>query len=113
MCLGNGRFELSVLWQADDAEEAQTGRGRVVEGQTEETGLFWFFDPSNWEVMVKILDGCAVNGYYWVFGASTTDVGFTLIVTDTETGLVRTYHNQTGVAADAITDTEALEVCTP
>jgi hypothetical protein len=44
---------------------------------TSESGYFWFFDPDNVEITVKILDGRAVNGKYWVFIASMTDVGFT------------------------------------
>ena len=99
---------------AEDGEgNPLSGSGKVVEGQTDETGLFWFFEPNNWEVMIKVLDGCAVNGYFWVFGASTTDVAFTIVVTDTKTGLVKTFVNPAGTAADAITDTEALQVCEP
>lgn len=44
------------------------------------SGYFWFFDSSNPEVTVKILDGRLVNGYYWVFIASMTDVPFTVVI---------------------------------
>jgi hypothetical protein len=40
--------------------------------------LFWFFEPSIPEVLVKVLDGTAVNGHYWVFASSLTGVDFTL-----------------------------------
>ncbi|MCI0634581.1 MAG: PKD domain-containing protein, partial [Actinobacteria bacterium] len=116
LCVLNGRFELSIIWRTDDPDapgSSLNGRARVVDGQTEEAGLFWFFGPDNWEMMAKVLNGCAVNDYFWVFAASTTDVGFTLIVTDTKTGLVKTYVNPDGVAANAITDTEAFSVCAP
>jgi hypothetical protein len=39
-------------------------------------GFFSFFDSSNGEVTIKILDGRAVNGHFWVFIASMTDVQF-------------------------------------
>lgn len=47
---------------------------------TRESGYFWFFDPENIELTVKILDGRAVNGKYWVFIASMTDVAYTVEV---------------------------------
>jgi hypothetical protein len=48
---------------------------------TRQSGYFWFFDPDNSEVTVKILDGREVNGKYWIFLASMTDVQFTARVT--------------------------------
>lgn len=47
-----------------------------------QSGYFWFFDPANVEVTVKILDGRALNEHYWLFAASMTTVPFTLIVID-------------------------------
>ena len=58
---------------------------------TDDTGNYWFFDPENLEVMVKVLDGCAVNQHWWVFSSGLTDVGVTLRVEDLETG--RTWEN--------------------
>lgn len=51
---------------------------------SDESGYYWFFDRGNAEVTLKILDGRAVNGHFWVFTASMTDVPFTLTVTDLE-----------------------------
>ena len=62
-------------------------------------------------MLVKVLNGCALNNRYWVFAAATTDVGYTLRVTDTETGRIKTYTNQVGQAAPAITDTDAFATC--
>ena len=36
------------------------------------SGLFWFFSDTNWEVMVKALNGCGLNNRYWIFSAATT-----------------------------------------
>ena len=66
---------------------------------TGETGTFWFFSPSNVELAVKVLDGRAVNGHFWVFYASLSDVDFDLEVLDTTTGARRTYHNPRGTMA--------------
>jgi hypothetical protein len=46
------------------------------------SGYFWFYDPANPELTVKILDGRAVNGHFWVFIASMTDGAQTVTVTD-------------------------------
>jgi hypothetical protein len=73
--------------------------------------VLWFFDPGNWEMLVKVLDGCALNQRIWVFSAATTNVEYTLTVTDTVTNQVRTYHNPAGQTAAAITDTDAFPSC--
>ncbi|MEA2690631.1 MAG: hypothetical protein QOJ16_18 [Acidobacteriota bacterium] len=49
---------------------------------TDQSGYFWFFDATNVEVTVKILDGRPVNGHYWVFVASMTNLPFTLSIQD-------------------------------
>lgn len=107
LCLQDGRFEITTTWQTRDGE---TGDGTPVSGSAD-SGLFWFFGSDNWEILVKVLDGCAINGSHWVLAASTTDVGYTLTVRDTETGQVRRYTNQIGTAAPAIIDVNALGGC--
>ena len=47
-----------------------------------QSGLLWFFDRGNAEVLVKVLDGCSYNDRRWVFVAPVTDVAFNLHVTD-------------------------------
>jgi len=108
-CTLGDRFELEIDWRDF---EGQTGPARVVPGGSEDSELFYFFSPNNWEMLVKTLDGCAINGHFWVFAAATTNVEYTLKVTDTETGATSDYTNPLGVAADAITDTQAFE-CSP
>ncbi|MCP4658010.1 MAG: hypothetical protein GY856_21585 [bacterium] len=78
---------------------------------SDDSGLFWFFDPDNWEMLVKVLDACGLNGRYWVFAAATTNVEYTLRVVDTETDSVVEYHNPLGTASPAITDTSAFATC--
>ena len=51
---------------------------------TPQSGYFWFFDPDNVEVTVKVVDGRSVNGHFWVFVAGMSDVGYTVGVTVTE-----------------------------
>lgn len=70
------------------------------------TGLFWFFDRTNPELLVKIIDGCSLNGHAWVFFSAGTNVGFTVRVTDTLTGeqFVRTNPDKTAAAPVQATD---------
>ncbi|MEM1202065.1 MAG: fibronectin type III domain-containing protein [Acidobacteriota bacterium] len=108
LCLQNGRFKVEIQWRdftgAVDA-------ANVVPGGSDDSGLFWFFEADNWEMLVKVLDGCGVNNRFWVFAAATTNVEYTLVVTDTDTGAVSQYFNPLGTAAPAITDTDAFATC--
>jgi ELWxxDGT repeat protein len=102
LCLGGGRFRVEADWRA----QGQRGDGRAVT-LTADTGYFWFFDASNVEVIVKVLDGRGVNGYYWVFYGALSNVQYALTVTDTETGVVRHYENPAGRLA-SVAHTEAF-----
>jgi len=104
-CLGDSRYAVTVDWRSVGGE---SGRGRVAPAGTNESGMFRFFDASNWEVLIKVLDGCEANGHAWVFGASTTDLGYVIRVTDTATGAAKEYRNEPGTAAAAITDVKAF-----
>ncbi|MCP4653797.1 MAG: hypothetical protein GY856_00110 [bacterium] len=104
LCLNQGRFRVEVGWRDFDD---RSGSGQVVLA-TEDSGLFWFFAAENWEMLVKVLDGCAVNDRVWVFAAATTNVEYTLQVTDTVSGEFREYSNPLGVSSPAIIDTAAF-----
>lgn len=89
LCLG-GRFRVDV--QFTDPRNGHTSAATAVP-ITGDTGAFWFFAPSNLELVIKVLDGRTVNGHFWVFYGALSDVSYTITVTDTVTGNVRTYHN--------------------
>lgn len=107
LCLRDGRFRAEVLRESN----GELGPGQVVPLSSADSGLFSFFHPDNWELLVKVLDGCDVNGRYWVYSAATTDVRYVLTVTDTRTGRSARYENQAGQPAPARTDVNALPVC--
>jgi hypothetical protein len=90
LCLLGSRFRAEVTWR--DPRSGKTGTASTIP-QTSDTGGFWFFNPDNLELTVKVLDGRAVNGHFWVFYGSLSDVEFTLEVTDSATGIKKTYHN--------------------
>ena len=92
LIFAEGRFTASITWR--DFLGA-TGSGRA-KSWTEDSGYFWFFDPGNVEVMVKVLDGREFNDRYWVFVGSLSNVEFELTVRDEWTGQVRVYRNPLG-----------------
>ena len=56
---------------------------------------------------LKVVDGRAVNGRFWVFFGALSDVQYTITVTDTQTGAQRTYSNPQGRLA-SVADTSAF-----
>ncbi|HVS13692.1 MAG TPA: CHRD domain-containing protein [Thermoanaerobaculia bacterium] len=112
MCLQQNRFSVTVTGSRPVPESAtpQGFVGRAIE-RTDSAGEFYFFSPDNLELLVKVLDGCAINDRYWVFFAATTDVEFNLLVIDSSTGESMSYNNPQGSPADAVTDTDAFDAC--
>jgi Bacterial pre-peptidase C-terminal domain len=107
LCLNGGRFRVQSSWTAPDG---QSGAGIAV-AETSDTGTFWFFSPNNVETIVKVVNGCAFNQRYWVFGGGMTNVAVTILVTDTQSGILRTYTNPLGTAFQPIQDTNAFATC--
>ncbi len=105
--LNGGRFRVNVDWSAvPDYPDARPAC--VSDLRTDATGIFYFLDPNNLELVIKVLDGCSFNDRYWVFFAGVTDVELTVAVTDTQTGETRQYFNTQGHPADAVTNTSAF-----
>ncbi len=59
-------------------------------------------------MLIKVLDGCAINGHYWVLAAATTDVGYQLRVAEPARGREKVYRNRVGVRSPAQLDLEAF-----
>jgi hypothetical protein len=97
-------FTVTMDWRVPSQGTSGNGRGVVV---TSDTAYFWFFSANNVEVVIKIVDGRAVNGHYWVFYGALSDVEYTIRVTDNSTGAVKTYFNPAGTLA-SVADTSAF-----
>jgi hypothetical protein len=104
LCMNGDRFSVEVSWR--DFRD-RTGVGHAVP-ITSDTGYFWFFSPANVELVVKVLDARSVNGKYWVFFGALSNVEYTLTVTDTTNGKVKTYVNPSGQFA-SVGDTKAFD----
>ena len=107
LCLNSGRFDITVTFETD------TGTSGVGQAQklTNDTGYFWFFDQANVEVVVKVLDGCAINGNFWVFAGGLTDVEVSMTIRDTQSGAVKTFDNPQKTPFDPVQDTGAFMTC--
>jgi hypothetical protein len=104
-CANNGRFAVSVIFSAPNLGISNANAHALT--LTSDTGYFWFFSPNNVELVVKVVDGRAFNGFYWVFYGALSDVAYTVTVTDTLTEAVKIYVNAAGTLASAA-DTAAF-----
>ena len=109
---GDRRFSVQVDWSTSQGgAQAGHGTGVPLSGLgISSGGMFWFFSQTNPEMLTKIVNGCAVNGHFWVFESAGTNVGLTIRITDTRTGAVQTYLNPDLHAAAPVQDTQAF-VC--
>lgn len=94
--LNDNRFRVEVAWTDFGGS---SGPGLISPLRTDDTGIFYFFDSDNLELSVKVLDALGINGSFWVFYGSLTNVQFELTVTDMVGGATRTYSNNLGVFA--------------
>jgi len=73
----DGGYEVSMCYVTPNGEEGEAKGG----AWSSESGILWFFNRGNAEVLVKVLNGCGHNGYRWVFVAPVTTLEFALRVT--------------------------------
>ncbi|HYK40839.1 MAG TPA: PKD domain-containing protein [Thermoanaerobaculia bacterium] len=92
----------TVKLVATNQRTGETASGQAIP----QNDLFGYFaipaftgSPENPEVFVKLLDGTAVNGEFWVFYGHLTDLVYDLTVTEVATGISKTYHKDAGNSA--------------
>ncbi|MEA2564337.1 MAG: peptidyl-Asp metalloendopeptidase [Acidobacteriota bacterium] len=90
LCLLKDRFAVKVDWR--NPGDGSSGVGGAVPISTV-TGAFYFTDASNLELMAKVIDyGDRIDLFY----GTLSDLEYTITVTDTNSGQVKTYHNAAG-----------------
>jgi hypothetical protein len=107
LCVANNRFQIRATFNAG---ASGSGDAQAV-ALTSDTGYLWFFDASNVEMVVKVLDACALNNKYWVFAGGLTNVNVVMTVTDLQTGTSKTYTNPASTEFQPIQDTSAFATC--
>ena len=93
LCLQDGRFQVNVSFFDPGSETMRAGRPIPT---SDESGMFWFFDEGNVELLVKILDGRPVNGHHWLYYGGLSDVAYRLEITNTATGEITIRENAAG-----------------
>ncbi len=99
-----GGYTVSMCYET---YEGRTGDARDWGLDSSQSALLYFFDRDNVEVLIKVLDGCGVNGHRWVFAAPVTDLAFNLHV-ESPTGERWTHRNRLGQTADTAADVSAF-----
>jgi ELWxxDGT repeat protein len=108
LCLGGNRFRVRATWRTADGA---SGSGTAIPLESN-TGAFWFFDATNYELMVKVLDACQEPwSRYWFFASGLTNVETSLWVEDLVAQQSRQYHNALGTVFQPIQDTAAFDTC--
>lgn len=107
--LHDGRFVARASWRAFDGS---TGKGRAV-AVSDQSGYFWFFDPTNVEINLKVLDACPVNDHFWVFVAAASNVEYEIHVFDIADDSIEiwTETNPLGEFPSLRADTTAFATC--
>ena len=81
------RFLTGISFTAPDGEFA----ANAMDLPGDNAVLFWFFDPTNPDVLFRVVDGCAENGHWWVFMSAVSSLPREATVQDVSTGYVRRY----------------------
>jgi hypothetical protein len=106
LSLHGGRFQVEATFRDPRTRVLAPANPKPL---TNDTGLFWFFNEANLELVVKTIDGCEVNGHFWFFAAGLTNVETEITVTDTVSGNWKTYRNPPRTAFLPIQDTRAFD----
>lgn len=110
LCLGDGRFEATVKFRRADGEPQRSAL-RAEAPAAARSGLFAFAPNDDAQLMLKVSDGCADNGHFWVQLAAVTDAELTVSVRDTQTGRTWAFYNPAGKVAGAVRDVDAFGTC--
>jgi sugar lactone lactonase YvrE len=101
LCLLNGRFRVTAEYR-DYGGTA--GQGRAIP-LTSDTGYFWFIDPSNVEVVAKMVSFCGSgSNNVGIYAGGLTDLDVTVHVTDTRTRTTSDYRNPLGTRFQLVRD---------
>ena len=104
---GGYTVNMCVEYLKDGNPEVREARDFGLDSQ--QSGLLYFFERSNAEVLIKVLDACGVNGYRWVFVAPVTDLAFNLsVVSPNPDDEVWTHSNRLSQTAQARSDNAAF-----
>lgn len=101
----DGGYIVRMCYEVSDGTIGEAKSGTWASGQS---GLLWFFNRDNAEVLIKVLDGCSINDHRWVYVAPVTDLAFNLVVIRISDGQRWFHRNKSGHTAATSSDTAAF-----
>ncbi|MEO8197408.1 MAG: hypothetical protein ABI689_11885 [Thermoanaerobaculia bacterium] len=107
LCFDSGRFRVRSLWH-DFAGRSGSGEAMPL---SDESGYFWFFEPDNLELAVKLVDGCDFNDRFWIYAAGLTNLAVDLTVEDTLQQQIWSRTTHLGEVFPAFLDSAAFATC--
>jgi hypothetical protein len=104
LCLLGDRFGVTGSYETP---AGASGSAQVFQ-LSNESGYLTFFSAGNLEAVVKIIDGCSFNGYYWVYASGLTNLEVVIEVRDYVTEESFPIFNPQGAFFDTVASIEAL-----
>ena len=68
-CVQNNYFSLSANYGGTLGKVAAVGTNSAT---------FWAYSSDNWEVLAKVLDGCGINGHWWLLASAAGTNSYTV-----------------------------------
>ena len=103
----SGGYTVNMCVEYLKEGEAVVVGAKDYELDSEQSAILYFFDRNNAEVLIKVLDGCAINKHRWVFAAPVTSLAFNLTV-ESPDGDVWRHDNRLNQTAEAKSDLMAF-----
>lgn len=104
VCLQGGLFEVEV--HGTGTQGRPTGFDL-----TSTTSVWYYYQPENLELLVKVLNGCSENGYWWVLIGGVTDQYLHISVRDLQDPkqpLKLDWVHQAGTPLSGVVNTQAF-----
>jgi len=113
LCLLEGRFRATLSWNDGSGPRPAWVAQPRTDSASSSSGLLYFYGsvPSNWEALVKIVDGCRTNEAFWVLVSAATGFGWELVVTDELAGVTKTFTHPLDGHASGVADFSSFSTC--
>lgn len=104
-----GVFQATVVYNYAEG----FGQGQVMsfngrKAANDESAFSYFTDPNNFEMGLKMLDGCSLDNHFWVFISGPTNDQWMVNILDTVNGNVWSARNELNHLTSTIADTSAF-----
>ncbi len=110
LCLHDGLFYVWAQFEDPrNPDQPIQATGKPLSGDA--GGILYAWSEDNPELLVKVLDGCRINGHWWVFVGSATDQQYAIVVKHIPTDESRFFESNGENALLGLSKTDAFAVC--